>query len=255
MAKRPPELAFQDDTALQGPNATALIAAMKAAHTKSARINVIYGRVKGEGYGALDQEVNALRAAGIRPQMTLMATPSYMPTADQTLNKTNNDPRQGRVGRYSIGNEMNLEGFFTPNAKGALAGGRAYRPVYRGGYAGVKAADPTAQVLMGEMVGAANARDFLRGVLGGKGLKTGGLAYHPYDKSVTDAPAASRNAWDIENLPDLQATLARYKRQGKLQTGQGKAAPLYLTEMGYFRGGKLSDQERAARRAAWFRAR
>jgi hypothetical protein len=263
---RKPSLAFQDDTALQGPNANALIAAMKAAGAKDARINVIYGRVKNEGYGKIDQEVNALRAAGIHPQMTLMGTPSYMPTGDQTLNAAHNDPRQwqafasevakhfkGRVGRYSIGNEMNLEGFFAPNAAGALAGGKAYRNVYRGGYAGVKAADPTAQVLMGELVGATNARDFLKGVLGGKPLKTAGLAYHPYDKSVTDAPAANRNAWDIENLPDLQATLARYKRQGKLQTAQGQSAPLYLTEMGYFRGGKLSDQARAARMGRAYR--
>jgi len=263
---RKPSLAFQDDTALQGPNANALIAAMKAAGAKDARINVIYGRVKGEGYDKIDQEVNALRAAGIRPQMTLMATPEYMPTADQTLSSRNNDPRQwqafanevaqhfkGRVGRYSIGNEMNLAGFLRANDAGARAGGKAYRGIYRGGLAGVKAADPTAQVLMGELVGATDTREFLKGVLGGKPLKTAGLAYHPYDASVTDQPAANRNAWDINNLPDLQATLARYKRQGKLQTAQGQAAPLYLTEMGYFRGGRLSDQARAARMGRAYR--
>ena len=262
----PPVLAVQDDTALQGPNAAALIARARKAGAKNARINVIYGRVKSEGYDKIDQEVNALRAAGITPQMTLMSTPSYMPQADATLSKMTTDPRKwqqfaaevakhfkGRVGRYSIGNEMNLEGFFAPNAGGALVGGRAYRSVYRGGYAGVKAADPTAQVLMGELVGAANTRDFLKGLLGGKPLKTAGLAYHPYDKSITDAPAATRNAWDIENLPDLQATLARYKRQGKLQTAKGSAAPLYLTEMGYFRGGKLSDPARVARMARAYR--
>lgn len=257
MARRP-TLAFQDDTALQGPNANALIAAAKRAGAKEARINVIYGRVKGEGYGKIDQEVNALRAAGIRPQMTLMATPDYMPTADQTLNKSHNRAQdwqnfasevaqryKGKVGRYSIGNEMNLPGFLASNAKGARAGGREYRGIYRAGEKGIKTADRTAQVLMGEMVGNDNARDFLKGVLGGKRLRTAGLAYHPYDAWISGQQAADHNSWDINSLKDLQATLGRYKRQGKLQTAAGQAAPLYLTEMGYFRGGKLTDQQRA----------
>jgi hypothetical protein len=239
---------------------------MRRAGAKNARINVIYGKVKGEGYGKIDQEVNALRAAGIAPQITLMSTPGYMAGADSTLSAANNNPRQwqafanevarhfkGRVGRYSIGNEMNLPTFLAANNNGALAGGRAYRGTYRGGYAGVKAADPTAQVLMGELTANNDSRDFLRGLFGGKSLKTAGFAYHPYDKSISGAPAAGRNTWDIDNLPDLQATLARYKRQGKLQTAKGSAAPLYLTEMGYFRGGKLSDPERVARMARAYR--
>jgi hypothetical protein len=267
MAKPPkPELAFQDDAALMGPQQNALLDAMKRAGAKDVRVNAIYGKVRSEGYGGLDQLVNAARARGIKPQVTIMSTPGYMPQADQTLNAGTTDPRQwqsfanevakhfkGRVGRYSIGNEMNI-GFFKPSETSALAGGRAYRGVYRGGYAGVKAADPTAQVLLGEMVGATNARDFLRGVLGGKKpIRTAGLAYHPYDQSVTDAPAKNRNAWDIDNLPDLQATLARYKRQGKLQTATGSAAPLYLTEMGYFAGGKYSDAQRAQKMARAYR--
>jgi hypothetical protein len=262
---RKPSLAFQDDTALQGPNANALIAAAKAAGAKDARINVIYGKVRAEGYGKIDQEVNALRAAGIHPQLTIMGTPAYSPTLDQTLSAAHNDPRQwqgfanevakhfkGRVGRYSVGNEQNLNAFqgtvdTTASPAAARTAGRQYRGIYRAGYAGIKSADPTAQVLLGEMVGAANARDFLRGVLGGKKpIRTAGLAYHPYDAWVTGQQAAERNAWDINNLPDLQATLGRYKRQGKLQTAQGKAAPLYLTEMGYFKGGKLNDQQRAS---------
>lgn len=256
MAK--PRLSFQDDTALQGPNANALIAAMKRAHTQDTRINVIYGRLKQEGYGKIDQEVNALRAAGIHPQITLMGTPEYLPQTDQTLNRVNNRPQdwqrfagevaahyKGKVGRYSIGNEMNLPGFFAPNDKSAHAGGVAYRNVYRAGQAGIQKADRSAQVMMGELVGNDNARDFLKGVLGGKGLRTSGLAYHPYDAWITGRQAASKNSWDINSLGDLQNTLARYAKQGKLQTAQGKAAPLYLTEMGYFRGGKLNDQQRA----------
>ena len=257
---RKPSLAFQDDTALQGPNANALIAAARAAGAKDARINVIYGKVRAEGYGKIDQEVNALRAAGIHPQITIMGTPAYSTTLDQTLSAAHNDPRQwqgfanevakhfrGRVGRYSVGNEQNIDPFQAGASSNQLAAGRQYRGIYRAGYAGIKSADPTAQVLLGEMVGAPNARDFLRGVLGGKKpIRTAGLAYHPYDAWVTGSQASQHNSWDINNLQDLQSTLARYKRQGKLQTAQGKAAPLYLTEMGYFRGGQLNDQQRAS---------
>jgi hypothetical protein len=257
-----PALAAQDDTALQTPGAVRdrLIAQMRRQGVKGVRLNAIYGRVKAEGYGKLDDEVNALRAAGIQPQITLMGTPAYSPQWDQTLSAAHNNPRvwqqfagevakhfRGRVGRYSVGNEENIPAFLAGSDANPVAAGRQYRGIYRAGYAGIKSADHSAQVLLGELTSATNARDFLRGVLAGKPLKTSGLAYHPYTAEITGGAAAKRNSWDINNLPDLQATLARYKRQGKLQTARGSAAPLYLTEYGLFRGGQLSDAERMRR--------
>jgi len=211
------------------------------------RTNVIWGRVKQQGYGAYDDLVNAARARGIRVQMTLMGTPSYSPQWDQTLNASHNDPRmwqsfaadtakhfRGRVGRYSIGNEPNWPAFIANADKDPRAAGIAYRGIYRGGRAGIKGVDPHAQVLTGELSSAPNAAAFLKAFLGGKPIRTEGLAYHPY---------AGGGGWDINSLPELQKTLASYKRQGRLQTVQGKAAPLYLTEFGTQRG-TMSDQQR-----------
>lgn len=251
-----PSLAFQDDTALMGPQQNALLDAIKRSGGRDVRTNVIYGRVKAEGYGKVDQLVNAARARGLHVQMTLMGTPSYSPQWDQTISATRNDPRawqqfagevaqhfKGRVGRYSIGNEPNWPAFIAGADKDPRSAGRVYRGMYRGGYAGIKGADRSAQVLMGELSSAPNAKEFLKSVLGGKPLKTAGFAYHPYENG---------GSWDINSLGDLQSTLRRYARSGKLRTAQGRAAPLYLTEFGA-QAGTVSDQARAQRIARAYR--
>ena len=253
MAKRP-ELGFQDDTALQGPQQNALIAAMKAAGTKDARINVMYGRVKAEGYGKIDQEVNALRAAGIAPQITIMGTPDYAPQWDQSLSAKNTNARlagqfaadvashfKGRVGKYAAWNEPNWSGFISGADSDPKQAARRYRDLYRSMYSGIKGADKGAQVLLGEVTSAPNAKEFMRYLMAGKPLKTAGFAYHPYDQ-----PGKPKTTWDIDTLKDLQSTLERYKRQGKLQTAQGKAAPLYLTEFGY-QAAEVPTAKRAAK--------
>lgn len=253
----PPTLAAQDDTALQtpGPVRDRLIAQMRRQGVKGVRINAIYGRVKAEGYGKIDDEVNALRAAGIRPQMTLMGTPSYSPQWDQTLNAQHNDPRvwqqfaadtarhfRGRVKRYSVGNEPNWPAFIAGADKDPRRAGIAYRGIYRGGRAGIKGVDPHAEVLAGELSSAPNAAAFLKAFLGGKRIVTEGLAYHPY---------VGAGGWDINSLPALQKTLASYKRQGRLQTAKGKQAPLYLTEFGTQKG-TMTDVQRLRAFAAGY---
>lgn len=263
MAAKPPRtaLAFQDDQALMGPQQSALLDAMKKAGGRDVRMNVIYGKVREEGFGKYDELVNAARARGLRVQATIMGTPRYNPNWDQALSWQNNDPRRwhsfanevakhfkGRVGRYTPGNEMQFDTFLkgadTTTEKGARAAGRRYRAIYRAGYAGIKAADPTAQVLLGDFSSTPNARAWLAGVTGGKRLRTAGVAFHPYDQP--NAQVAAMNTWDIDTLKDLQATLARYKQQGKLQTAKGGAAPLYLTEFGYQRADIPNDSRRAA---------
>lgn len=248
----PPALAFQDDAALltPGPVRDRLLANMRRQGAKNVRLNAIYGRVKAEGYGAYDDAVNAIRHAGLSPQMTIMGTPAYSPQWDQTLSAAHQDPRvwqqfagevaqhfKGRVKRYSVGNEPNIDAFQAGAGNNARQAGRQYRNVYRSGYAGIKHADPGAQVLLGEVTSAPNAREFLAGVMGGKPLKTAGFAYHPYDQ-----PGKPTSTWDIDTLNDLQATLGRYKRQGRLQTAQGQAAPLYLTEFGVQQGAGTKAQ-------------
>jgi hypothetical protein len=229
-----PRLAFQDDTALQGPNANALIAAAKRAGARDARINVIYGRVKAEGYGAIDQEVNALRAAGIHPQITIMGTPSYSPHWDQTLSNTHTNPQvarqfaaevaghfKGRVGRYSVWNEPNWSGFISGADKNVKQAARRYRGLYQGMYGGIKGADRSAQVMLGEMTAQPNAKEFLKYLLAGKPLKTAGFAYHPYD-----SPGKPTKTWDIDTLgrPAAHARVLRTAGEAPHRAGEGRPA-------------------------------
>lgn len=247
---------FQDDADLftPGPDRDRLLNQMAAQGARDVRVNVVYGKVrKPDGswdFSAHDELVDALRARGMRPQFTLMSTPRYNTAHDQSLSYQNNDPKmwkafaqataqhfRGRVGRYSIGNEQNYDAFQAGAQKNPQQAGRDYRSIYRAGYSGVKGADRGAQVLLGELTsGGGDPALFLKGVLGGKPLKTAGLAYHPY---------AGGGGWDINSLGALQKTLHDYKLSGKLQTAAGKQAGLYITEMGRMRG-SAPDPERIA---------
>lgn len=266
MARRP-DLAFQDDTALLGPQQSALLDAVKKAGGKDVRANLLFNKVHGSGaydFGEYDQLVNAARARGLRVQMTLMGAPQYSQGGDQALSARNADPAlmrafasetakhfKGRVGRYSIWNEPNIGTFLTGpggaetvgSAKAARAAGRRYRGIYRAGEAGIKEADRSAQVLLGEITSAPNAKAFLQGALGGKGLRAAGVAFHPYNQP--NAQIRKMNTWDIDTLKDLQATLGRYGRQGKLRTRTGATPGLYLTEMGYLTSEVPSQSRRA----------
>lgn len=265
MTPHPPpktSLGFQDDRALMtpGPVRDALFAQMRRMGAKNVRLNAVYGKLHRNGtydFSALDEAVNAARAHGLRPQLTLMSTPKYNPDADQSLSYANNNAKvwqeyaktvaqhfKGRVGRYSVGNEMNYPAFMKGADTNARQAGRDYRNVYRAGYGAIKGVDRGAQVLAGELTsGGGDPREFLRGFLGGKPIKASGLAYHPYEGNA---------GWSINTLSDLQKTLARYKRQGRLQTARGSAAPLYITEMGYQRG-DMSEPQRITQAAAAYR--
>ncbi len=247
-------LAFQDDRALFTPGATrdSLLQQMRRMGGKYVRANVEYSKTQGgKDLSNLDGLIDAARSHGLKVQATLMSDPSY--AAEQgALNHTTNDPKvwaefartvaqheKGRVSRYSVGNEMNYKAFHKDGNDNPRAAGRAYRQEYRAGYNALKAVDPTNEVLLGELTsGGGDPRQFMKGLLGGKPIKTTGLAYHPYNNK-------GGNAWDINSLPSLQATLGRYKRSGQLQTAQGKQAGLYLTEYGNQRSDYPNDQTRA----------
>src|SRR5688500_2311665 len=216
------------------------------------RLNAIYGKVKqggGYNFSELDSAINEARTHGLDPQLTLMGTPRYNPTLDQRLSYKNADPKEmqryayeaakhfkGRVGRYSIWNEPNHDAFIEGALNNPKKAGRTYRKLYQGGQKGIKQGDKAAQVLLGEVTSSTGAQDFLKSVLAGKPLKASGFAYHPYD--------LGGKGWNINNLPALQKTLAKYKKQGKLQTAAGKQVPLYLTEMGYLKDGRMTDAQR-----------
>src|SRR4051812_24949387 len=100
------------------------------------------------------------------------------------------------VTRYSIWNEPNHRSWISPVSKGPSL----YRGLYTAGYAAIKTADPSAQVLIAETSpfelgkkgrNATAPLKFLRGVTCAKAnykrarncatLKTDGFAHHPYD--------------------------------------------------------------------------
>lgn len=251
------EAGFQDDADLlgkPGPERDRLLNQMAAQGARDVRINVIYGKVhKPDGswdFSAHDELVNALRARGMRPQFTLIATPRYNPADDQSLSFAHNDPKmwksfatataqhfKGRVRRYEIGNEQNFDAFQAGAQENPRQAGRSYRNIYRAGYSGVKGTDRGAEVLLGGLTsGGGDPAQFMRGLLGGKRILTAGLGYHPY---------AGAGGWDINSLGDLQNTLRKYKLAGKLQTAAGKQAGLYITEMGRMRG-SMPEAQRIA---------
>jgi hypothetical protein len=94
---------------------------------------------------------------------------------------------------------------------------REYRGLYEVGYTAVKAVDPGAQVLVGEVAGRNAANDFMRRVAseGDGPVVADGIATHPYNDTVYDGR-------DLVN----DASVVR--------TPAGGPAPTYFTENGVF---------------------
>jgi len=267
-----PALAFQDDALLNADAATQnrVLDQMRAAGGKNLRLNSIWGQVRQNGaydWSKLDTLVNAARARGIAPQLTLTGSPEYMRARNVDMGLSATTPNQnlmaafardaathfkGRVKRYSIWNEPNIASFLAEGEN--KAGPKQYRRLYQAGYKGVKGADPHAQVLLGELTsgregapGRTQALGFLRRVLaaGNKPLLADGLALHPYQWSNPDRKMQDANYGGISNLGRVQSELAREFHRGKLATPHGKTkVPLYLTEFGY-KGAQFDAKTRA----------
>jgi hypothetical protein len=163
---------------------------------------------------------------------------------------------KGRVDRYSIWNEPNWNTWLAPAAEAPSL----YRKLYRAGYASVKAVDPDAQVLIGELAPVGGGRaiaplKFLRALAprGAAPLKADGFALHPYQ--LTSAPTVSSGKPDdvtIGTLGRLTKALDELYRRHALRTSRGKKLDLYLTEFGYLTKG--SRRQTPARIAAWMTA-
>jgi hypothetical protein len=160
---------------------------------------------------------------------------------------------EGRVDRYSIWNEPNWNTWLSPARQAASL----YRKLYRAGYAAVKAVDPNAQVLIGELAPIGGGRaiaplQFLRALTprGSAPLKADGFALHPYQ--FTSAPAVAAGKPDdvtIGTLGRLTFALDALYRRGALTSSKGGKLNLYLTEFGYLTVG--SRRQTPARIAAW----
>src|SRR5436190_3884480 len=173
------------------------------------RTNVLWSRVEQRpgsfDWSQYDSLVGAAAKAGIAVQMSLTGPAPAWATGDGLKGVFRPDPAafgrfsraaaehfRGRVRRYSIWNEPNFVRWLRPLDEQAAI----YRRLYQAGWAAVKHADPSAEVLIGET--AAHAKrgkataplEFLRRVAcrGCPELYADGYAHHPYE--FTDPPEA-----------------------------------------------------------------
>jgi len=163
----------------------------------------------------------------------------------------------GRVDRYSIWNEPNWKTWLGPLKSGPAL----YRQLYIKGYAAIKAADPAADVLIGETAPfskrgwSTSPLAFLRGVTcvnkkykrtrNCPKLKADGYAHHPYD--FGHAPNYKYPGADnvtIGTLSRLTRALDKLSRSGALRMNGRGRMPLYLTEYGYFATGRRALSRR-----------
>ena len=151
------------------------------------------------------------------------------------------------VPRYSIWNEPNHTGWLAPlKSQPAL-----YRALYLEGYKQVKAANPAAQVLIGETAPYASRRGvampplaFIRAFTKGGRLKADGYAHHPYD--FTHKPTYKFPGKDnvtLSGLDKLAKLLDSLAARNLLETEGGRALDIYLTEFGYLRSGRQKQSE------------
>jgi hypothetical protein len=277
---RPLELGVQDDplvvrlpTAFAGFGADRLLAlprvdaALDALAVDTVRINVPWAQVAGARPGdrlhlaLYEDAIDRVRARGRRVQVTLSGPAPRWATGNRRVGAHSPSARRyaefasevatrlrGRVARYSIWNEPNWWNLLRPRRRAAPI----YRRLFVRGSAAIRAADPAAKVLIGELAplrhaGAATAPlTFLRRLTcsderwrARRGrrcprLVADGFAHHPYTLHwAPDYPGRGRGDVTMGSLRRLTGALDRLARRRALATPRGRSLPLYLTEWGY----------------------
>ena len=234
-----------------------------------------------------DELIDAAAAYGIRVQLNLQPPAPAWATGDHDIGVERPSAKRygqfvraaaehfkGRVDRYAIWNEPSHVGWLTPQSSAASQ----YRNLYTAGYRAVKGVDPTAEVLIGELV-PYDSRNrsispllFLRqltctrnasGVPGARGyrmrkqrnctpLRADGLAHHPYEyRGPPERSYPGNDNVTIGTLGRMTSTLAELARLRVLLTPQKKSVPVFITEFGYFGTGRNSHPD--ARRASYLR--
>jgi hypothetical protein len=247
------KLGVQDDNVLvrnQGPGREWGLDRVKELGGKVVRVNLVHG----EPYEPIDELIASAAKRGIKVQLTITGQTQFayheQGPGGKGIGKQNKptpkisadgatvadfgafakDAAQhfkGRVGRYSIWNEPNHEMFL----KGRSA--RAYVKLYRAAQKAIKGVDPKAQVMVGELAPAKNARYFVK-ALAKHGIRTDGIAMHPYQagEGSPDKPyPGGKKRFTISNIRHMKQVL-RQERRG-IRTKGGKAPSIYLTEFGY----------------------
>jgi hypothetical protein len=238
----------------------AVVASQSNRRTKPA--NVQYD------FSIWDSVVNRARAYGIKVQFALAGDPPRFACGNKKKPyecdgyKPNNklfadfvratvSHFKGRVSRYSMWNEPNWYTWISPHKNAPLL----YRKLYQAGYKAAKAANPKAEVVIGEL-----APHFQKGIstpplqfirelvcvnkklkrikgankkCGRKPLKFDAFATHPYD--FEHKPTKKRSNPDevtIANINALPALLDKLRKKGLIKPKR-KKFPIYLTEHGY----------------------
>jgi hypothetical protein len=271
------EIAIQDDPVFVSQEYFSQSKAFDLAqdlHTSWLKVNVVWAQVVRSSanrkskpstvaydWSSYDQLVTAARARGINIQMSLTGNAPRWATGDKKKSgpyKPNASyfrefaaeaaaHFRGLVTRYSIWNEPNHTGWITPLKSQASV----YRALYQNGSRAIKEADPTAQVLFGELAPYVSRKGvaqepltFLRAATKGGTLIADGFAHHPYDflHKPTFVPK-NKNSVTLAVLSRLTKELDKLARSNKLSTEDGKPLDLYLTEWGYFRAGRQKTKE------------
>ena len=215
-------------------------------------------------FTSYDTLINAARENGVNVEFGLTGTAPAWATGNKKVGPYKPNAKYfkefvtaaaqhfgGFVNRWSIWNEPNHTGWLAPLKSQASL----YRSLYLAGYQAIKSVEASDQVLIGETAPYASRRGvanpplkFLRDLTRRGGLKADGYAHHPYD--FTHKPTYKFPGKDnvtLSGLSKLTKLLDSLARSNKLETPDGRALDLYLTEFGYLRAGrqKISESNRA----------
>ena len=174
---------------------------------------------------------------------------------------------RGSVSRFSLWNEPNWYTWISPHDEAPIL----YRRLFQAGYAAAKAANPSAEIVLGEFAPhfqrniSTPPLQFVREmVCVNKKLKrikdadqkcTGGplvfdaMSTHPYDfTNRPTKPRPNRDELTMSNINALPKLLSKLRKKGLIAPTTRKF-PIYLTEYGYFVAGRRGVPE--SRRKKW----
>jgi len=266
-------LGFQDDSSFRwGTGRDAMLDRAMRAGATIFRSNVYWSQIAptrptnardpfdpAYRFDDLDQLARAAQVRGISLFLTIWGTPNwanndngqnYAPTNLADLNDfayALASRYSGRyagypyVGFYSIWNEPNLQQFLAPqfDANGKPVAPKIYGALYKAGYAGVKAANPTALVAIGETSPRGHDRvvpgvqpsetpgRFAQELSKVKGLRFDAWAHHPYPTQPSLSPTQQGKFPNVTlaQLPLFEQSLDKWFKR--------KNIPMWITEYAY----------------------
>ena len=149
---------------------------------------------------------------------------------------------RGKVGRYTIGNEVNRGQYFRPQGAGGRDAPRLYAAIARECWAGIRAGDPTAKVAIGSVAsrgaeGGLAPLKFLQRYREAGGPEPDAVALQPYMLGLP--PEYLPDELD----PDGAITLSNLDLlQGALRDAYGREVPIWLTEFAYRTAGSPNGE-------------